>query len=71
MSWYYPEANGALLLALGNEGILSFARNLYGRHQEIMDLELEAPYTVQFSQSTFYNADQCDINDISCYIKTL
>ena len=45
---YHPEANGALLLALGNKEILSFARNLYGRHHGIMDLELEAPYTVQF-----------------------
>ena len=53
MFWYYPEANGVLLLALGNEGILSFARNLYGRHQEIMDLELEAPYTVQFFSVNF------------------
>ena len=49
MFQYHPaEANGALLLALANKGILSFARNLYGRHPGIMDLELEAPYTVQF-----------------------
>ena len=48
MFQYHPEANGALLLALGNKGILSFARNLYGRHPGIMDLEHEAPYTVQF-----------------------
>ena len=48
MFQYHPEANGALLLALGNKGMLSFARNLYGRHPGIMDLELEAPYTVQF-----------------------
>ena len=48
MFQYNPEANGALLLALGNKEILSFARNLYGRHLGIMDLELEAPYTVQF-----------------------
>ena len=48
MFQYHPEANGALLLALGNKGILSFALNLYGRHPGIMDLELEAPYTVQF-----------------------
>ena len=27
MFQYHPEANGALLLALGNKGILSFARN--------------------------------------------
>ena len=37
MFQYHPEANGALLLALGNKGILSFARNLYGRHPGIMD----------------------------------
>ena len=44
MFQYHPaEANGALPLALGNKGILSFARNLYGRHPGIMDLELEAP----------------------------
>ena len=48
MFQYHPEANGALLLALGNKGILSFARDVYGRHPGIMDLELEAPYTVQF-----------------------
>ena len=35
---YHPEANGALLLALGNKGILSFARNLYGRHPGIMGI---------------------------------
>ena len=48
MFQYHPEANGALLLALGKKGILSCARNVYGRHPGIMDLELEAPYTVQF-----------------------
>ena len=48
MFQYHPEANGALLLALGNKRILSFAQNLYGRHRGIMDLKLQAPYTVQF-----------------------
>ena len=48
MFQYHPEANGALLLALGNKGILSFARNWYGRPWNHGDLELEAPYTVQF-----------------------
>ena len=43
MFQYHREANGALLLALSNKRILSFARNLYGRHPGIMDLELEAP----------------------------
>ena len=50
---YHPEAYGVLLMALGYKGILSFARNLYGRHRGIMDLKLEAPYTVQFFSVNF------------------
>ena len=53
MFQYHPEAYGALLLVLGNKGILFFAQNLYGRHPGIMDLELEAPYTVQFFSVNF------------------
>ena len=48
MFQYHPEAYGVLLLALGYKEILSFARNLYGTLLGIMDLEHEAPYTVQF-----------------------
>ena len=53
MFQYHPEAYGILLLALDYKEILSFARNLYGTLLGIMDLEHEAPYTVQFFSVNF------------------
>ena len=53
MFQYHPEAYGVLLLALDYKEILSFARNLYGTLLGIMDLEHEAPYTVQFFSVNF------------------